>query len=139
MDEDSSMKLLIVSVLSMSLMAAPVVAKPPLREVAEIDDALFDLGVAHRIRKKCSTISARMLTALAYINNLERKALDMGYTKKEIDAYTDSDADKDRLKAKARIFFRNRGVDTSDPESYCAVGLEEIQKASRIGSLLRAK
>ncbi|MGC1505039.1 MAG: DUF5333 family protein, partial [Sulfitobacter sp.] len=37
------------------------------------------------------------------------------------------------------VFFRARGVDTSDPQSYCAVGLQEIQKSSRIGSLLRAK
>jgi len=43
------------------------------------------------------------------------------------------------MRAKAATFFRTRGVDTSDPQSYCAFGLQEIQKSSRIGSLLRAK
>ncbi len=124
---------------SLSLLAGPAMAKPPLREVAAIDDALFDLGVADRIRKNCPTISARMLRAIGYVRDLEQKARAMGYTKAEIDAYTDSDAEKDRLRAKAATFFRAKGVDTSDPQSYCALGLEEIQKSSRIGSLLRAK
>lgn len=114
-------------------------AKPPLREVAAIDDALFDLGLADRIRKNCPTISARMFKAIGYVRGIEKKARNMGYTQAEIDAYTDSDADKDRLRAKAAKYFAARGVDPSKPQSYCAVGLEEIQKSSRIGSLLRAK
>jgi hypothetical protein len=80
-----------------------------------------------------------MFRAIGYVSNLEQKARSLGYTREEIDAYTDSDTEKDRLRAKAATFFAARGVDTSDPQSYCALGLEEIQKASRIGSLLRAK
>lgn len=125
--------------LSLSFLGTPVGAKPPLRDVPEIDDALFDLGLADQIRKNCSTINARMLKAISYVNRVEQRAKALGYSKAEIEAYTDSDAEKDRLRAKARTFFRTRGVDPSDPESYCAVGLEEIQKSSRIGSLLRAK
>lgn len=121
------------------LMAVQAQAKPPLREVASIDDALFDLGLADRIRKNCPTISARMLKAIGYVRGIEKTARNMGYTQAEIDAYTDSDADKNRLRAKAVKYFAARGVDPSKPESYCAVGLEEIQKSSRIGSLLRAK
>ena len=68
-------------------------AKPPLRDVAEIDGALFDLGVADRIRKNCPTISARMLRAISYVHDLEQRARALGYTSEEIDAYTDSDAE----------------------------------------------
>lgn len=131
--------LAVVTLALTPLMAVQAQAKPPLSEVAAIDDALFDLGLADRIRKNCPTISARMLKAIGYVRGIEKKARDMGYTQAEIDAYTDSDADKDRLRAKAAKFFAARGVDPSKPESYCAVGLEEIQKSSRIGSLLRAK
>jgi hypothetical protein len=120
-------------------LAAPLAAKPPLGQVPQIDDAMFDLGIADRIRKECPTISARMLRALVYIRDLEKQAKALGYTDAEIEAYTDSDADKDRLREKAAAFFKARGVDTSDPQSYCALGLEEIQKSSRIGSLLKAK
>lgn len=133
------MKFMIAAIVGASMLAAPVAAKPPLRDVAAIDDALFDLGLADIIRKNCPTISARMLRAIGYVRDLEKQARAKGYSQAEIDAYTDSDAEKDRLRAKAATFFRARGVDTSDPKSYCAVGLEEIQKASRIGSLLRAK
>lgn len=130
--------LLTVLIAAVSL-TGPVSAKPPLGQVAAIDDAMLDLGIADRIRKSCPTINARMLKAVGYVRGLERAARDMGYTPAEIEAYTDSDADKDRLRAKAARYFRAKGVDSSDPQSYCRVGLEEIQKSSRIGSLLRAK
>lgn len=133
------MRILVVALLGASLLAAPVMAKPPLGEVAEIDDALFDLGVADRIRKNCPTINARLIRAIGYLRNLEQKAHAMGYTQAEIDAYTDSEVEKNRLRAKAATFFRTQGVETSDPQSYCDLGLQEIQKSSRIGSLLRAK
>ena len=133
------MKSLVAALLGASLLATPLMAKPPLRDVAAIDDALFDLGIADRIRKSCPTINARMFRAIGYVRKLEKKARAMGYSQAEIDAYTDSEIEKNRLRAKAVTFFRARGVDTSDAQSYCALGLEEIQKSSRIGSLLRAK
>ena len=133
------MKSLVAALLGASLLATPLMAKPPLRDVAAIDDALFDLGIVDRIRKSCPTIHARMFRAIGYVRKLEKKARAMGYSQAEIDAYTDSEIEKNRLRAKAVTFFRARGVDTSDAQSYCALGLEEIQKSSRIGSLLRAK
>ncbi|MEW9919164.1 DUF5333 domain-containing protein [Marimonas sp. MJW-29] len=133
------MRCLFAALLGACVLASTAEAKPPLREVSAIDDALFDLGVADRIRKQCPSIDARMLRALRYISDLERQAKAMGYTDEEISAYIDSDAEKDRMKARGAAFFAQRGVDTSDPQSYCALGLEEIQKSSRIGSLLRAK
>lgn len=118
---------------------APAQAQPPLREVAEIDDALLDLGIADRIRKNCPDISARLLKAVGYVRNLEKRAKAKGYSDAQIEAYTDSDTEKARMKARGAAFFAKKGVDTSDPESYCALGYAEIQKGSRIGSLLRAK
>lgn len=133
------MKPLMIAALGALLLATSVAAKPPLRDVPEIDDALLDLGIADLIRKNCPDISARLFKAVRYLRNLEAQAKAMGYTEAEIDAYTDSDAEKDRMRARGAAFFEARGVDTSDPQSYCALGLEEIQKSSRIGSLLRAK
>ena len=133
------MKPLLSVLLALALLAQPVAAKPPLREVPAIDDALLDLGIADRIRKNCPSISARLIKAVRYVRNLEAQARAMGYTNAEIEAYTDSDNEKARMKARGAAFFKAKGVDTSDPQSYCALGLEEIQKSSRIGSLLRAK
>ena len=133
------MRIILTTALSVAILASPVAAKPPLRDVPEIDDALLDLGIADIIRKQCPTISARMLKAIGYVRNLNNKALQMGYSEAEIEAYTDSDAEKDRMRARGAAFFKAKGVDTSDPQSYCALGNAEIQKGSRIGSLLRAK
>ncbi len=133
------MRKVLIALVSVSLMATPVMAKQPLGQVAAIDDALFDLGIADRVRKNCPTIGARMFKAISYVRKLESQARALGYTKAEIEAYTDSDADKARLRAKAAAFFKAKGVDTSDPQSYCVFGHAEIQKSSRVGSLLRAK
>ncbi|MFK7838171.1 MAG: DUF5333 domain-containing protein [Sulfitobacter sp.] len=130
---------LLAASLIAGLAGQPALAKPPLRDVAAIDDALFDLGIANIVRKECPTIKARMIKAVRYVKGLERKARDLGYSEDEIEAYIDSDAEKNRLRAKAATFFEAKGVDTSSPQSYCALGLQEIQKSSRIGSLLRAK
>ncbi|AXI46086.1 hypothetical protein C1J03_08685 [Sulfitobacter sp. SK012] len=123
----------------MAILANPVAAKPPLRDVPKIDNALLDLGIADIIRKQCPDISARMLKALNYVWGLKAEAGRLGYTDAEIDAYIDSDAEKTRMRARGDEFFKARGVETSDPQSYCALGRAEIQKSSRIGSLLKAK
>lgn len=133
------MKRFLCTLLAAGLAAAPVSAKPPLREVAAIDDALFDLGVADRIRRECPRISARFLRAVTFINRLERQAEDLGYTEAEIEAYIDSDAEKDRLRARAAALFAAEGVIEGQPETYCRFGLSEIDRDSRIGSFLRAQ
>ena len=133
------MRNVLIAVTTVALMASPVAAKPPLRDVPAVDDALLDLGLADRIRKECPDISARMLRALSYLNNVQSTAKSLGYTSDEIDAYRKSDAEKARMKARGAAYLKANGVDTSDPQSYCALGRAEIQKSSRIGSLLRAK
>jgi len=133
------MRILIAALSAMSLFALPLHAQPPLREVAKIDNALLDLGIADVIRKNCPTISARALKAVFYVRSLQSEARAMGYSDAEIEAYTDSDAEKARMRKRGEAFFAARGVDTSDPQSYCALGQAEIEKSSRIGSLLRAK
>ena len=133
------MRKILIILLSVGLLGTSVAAKQPLNKVAAIDDALFDLGIADRVRKNCPTISARVFRAITYVRKLESEAKALGYTSAEIEAYTDSEADKARLRAKAAAFFKAKGVDTSDPQSYCAFGRAEIQKSSRIGSLLKAK
>lgn len=131
-------KTLTIILLSTAL-ASSASAKPPLRDVAAIDNALFDLGVANLIRENCNSISARLLRAYRFVNGLERKALEMGYTQGEIDAYVDSDAEKNRLRARAARYFAQIGADPNQPDGLCALGRAEIDKSSRIGSFLRAQ
>lgn len=137
--EESKMRNVMIALMTATLLATPVAAKPALRDVPAIDDALLYLGIADRIRKECPDISARMFRALGYLNDIQSTAKSLGYSDAEIDAYRKSDAEKARMKARGAAYLKANGVDTSNPQSYCALGRAEIQKSSQIGSLLRAK
>ncbi|WP_299416578.1 DUF5333 domain-containing protein [uncultured Sulfitobacter sp.] len=121
------------------LSAGSVAAQQKLRDVKSIDDAVFDVAVADKIRKECPEISARVVRALNLYRKTRAEAKALGFTDAEIKAYGDSEAEKARMRAKGEAYLRRHGVVASDPQSYCAVGRKEIQKSSRIGSLLREK
>lgn len=133
------MRHFILTVSLLALSAGTVIAKPPLRDVAQIDNAVFDVAVADQIRKKCDDIAPRIITALSLYRETRKLARKLGYTDDEIEAYGDSKVEKARMRAKGEAYMRANGVVTSDPQSYCALGRKEIQKASRIGSMLREK
>lgn len=114
-------------------------AKPPLREVSRIDDGLFHVALANEIRKGCDSIEPRIFKALGVLGALKRHARELGYTNAEIDAFVESEAEKDRMRARGAEFYAARGVDPSRPEDLCALGRAEIARNSQIGVLLRAK
>lgn len=126
---------MIIAAFSMAL-AAPVAANPPLRDVKEIDDALYTVGLANEIRRKCPEVSARFFKAVRYLRNLEAKARDLGYSEAEIKAHLDSDVEKKRLRARAADEMKAAGY-TQDKQGYCALGRAEIAQKSDIGALLR--
>ena len=117
--------------------ASPAAANPPLRETA-IDDGLLAVGLADQIRKSCPEISARMFVAVRYVMGLRQQARDLGYSDADITAYRRSDAEKARLRAKGAAYLAANGVVENRPETYCALGREEIENESQIGALLRA-
>lgn len=114
-------------------------ALPPLSEVEEINDGLFAVAVADEIRQECPSISARMLRALSYINTLENRALELGYSKQEIKAYVKSKDEKARMRVRGEAYLKANGASYANPETFCTLGKAEIAKGSRIGQLLRAK
>lgn len=123
--------------MTLALVASSVSAKPLLRDVPEIDGTILAVGIADEIRKNCPKISARMFRALGVVNDLKTKARDLGYSDDEIDAYRKSDTEKARLKDKRRAYLTSAGVKPGEPETYCAVGADEIEKGGQIGALLR--
>ncbi|MEM9576077.1 MAG: DUF5333 domain-containing protein [Pseudomonadota bacterium] len=120
-----------------SLAAGAVAAKPALRDVPEIDDGLFVVGLAHEIRKNCPSIEARLFKAFGFLRGLERDARDLGYTEDEIRTHLKSKAEKKRLRARAAQYMEAQGFG-QDKAGYCALGKAEIARASEIGALLRA-
>ncbi len=133
------MRKIVLSLILVTLTVGMATAKQPLRDIKEIDDAVFDVAIADKIRKECPDISARVLRALTLYRSVRSTARSLGYSSDEIEAYGDSDVEKARMRAKGEAYLRANGVVADDPQSYCALGRKEIQKSSRIGSLLREK
>jgi hypothetical protein len=119
------------------LAAFPAAGKPPLREVAEIDNGLMVVAIADEIRTRCDGIGARLFRALGTLNALRARALELGYSDGEIDAYTGSAEEKRRMRAKAEAWLAARGVDAADDAQLCAFGEAQIAGATAIGVLLR--
>lgn len=131
--------------LTLAALAAPILApaaaqaRPPLSEVAFINDGLRDVAVADEIRKACDSISPRLIRAYQFLNSLENYARAQGYSEDEIENFVESGQDRKRLKAEAKAYMAANGVVPGDETSYCALGRAEIAQNSQIGSLLRAK
>jgi len=114
-------------------------AKTSLRDVARVENGLFHIAVADKIRKECDAISGRVMKALGQMRALSDYALGLGYSEDEIRAYVKDEREKNRMSAKRDAYLRAKGVVQSDPETYCAAGRAEIQNATEIGALLRAR
>jgi len=119
--------------------AGMAAAQPPLREVDEIDDNMMWVAIAYEISDECAEIDARIFKGLAYLNELRRKALELGYSSDEIKAYHGSDAEKARMRRKGEAYMRARGLDPGRTEDICALGHAEIARNSMIGTFLKAK
>jgi len=127
----------LISILLVLTFATQLAAKPPLREVAEIDDGLMVIAIADELRKSCDGIDARLIRAVAEISQLRSRARDLGYSNSEIDDYVNSGSEKARMRDKANAFLASRGVSTADQGQFCAFGRSEIAANSAIGRLLR--
>nr|WP_047997008.1 DUF5333 domain-containing protein [Puniceibacterium sp. IMCC21224] len=125
--------------LSTNAMAAAAQAKPPLREVAVIDDGLFAVAMADEIRNKCDGVSARLITAYTFLSRLKSKARELGYSDDEIDDHVTSKPEKARMRARGEAYLKANGVTLGDKSGYCRLGKQEIAKGSQIGALLKAR
>lgn len=131
------MRLLTHFTLCAALMAGPVLAKPPLREVSEIDDTLMAVAIADEIRKSCDGIDARMFRALNTLSSLKRLARARGYSDAEIEDYVTSKSEKKRMRAKAEDYLAEQGISPDDKAGLCAYGRTQIAQGTAIGQLLR--
>lgn len=112
-------------------------AKPSLRDVAEIDDGVMAVAIADAIRKSCDNINARLIRAYSELNRLKSIARDLGYTAEEVEDYVTSKEEKARMKAKAEQFLQENGVRPNDTPALCRFGQTQIQSQTAIGQLLR--
>jgi hypothetical protein len=120
--------LTVIAALAAALTPITAEAKPPLRDVAEIDNELY----------YCPSISGRRLKAISVMWGLRSKANKLGYSDSEIRAYVESDAEKDRMRSKGESYLSANGVSYDQPQTFCTLGQAEIKRNSAIGVYLRA-
>ena len=114
-------------------------AKPALRDVAEIENPLFAVAVAKEVADHCDTIAPRYLKGLGELRRLKARANELGYSDQEIRDHVESKTEKARMRAKGERLLAENGVSYDKPETFCAYGRAEIKNNSAIGVLLRAK
>lgn len=119
------------------LISSSAAAKPPLRDNAYINDQLFAAAVADELRKRCSSVEARMVKVRTDGLRLFNYALNQGYTRAEISDYLESKPDIARMEARRDAYLRSHGVRTGDEASYCRHAEREMAAGSLAGSLLR--
>ena len=117
---------------------AAALAMKPLNQEKHINDSLISAGIGELIRRNCSSISPRYFVFYRKSKELERYALNLGYSKTEIRAFLDNKAEQDRVRKAAKDYLAANGVVKGDEATYCALGLAEIENGSLTGQLLRA-
>lgn len=121
------------------MIAGSAAALPALSDVKEVRDPLIITAVAWEISETCDTIRPRKIRGIQYLYGIRSKALKLGYTSAQIEAYVDDKAEKDHIEGLARqqlrVMIRDIGK-TADPDANCALGREQIKKNTLIGRLL---
>ena len=132
------MKLLPLALIG-ALLATPAVALEPIAKEKYINDRLIAARIADRIRRTCPTIDGRILYAFGEARRLKSYAQNKGYSNAQIDAFLHDKAEKKRIYGVAEDYLTRKGAKANDPQSFCAIGKQEIAAKSIIGSLLVAK
>ncbi|MGR3467439.1 MAG: DUF5333 domain-containing protein [Shimia sp.] len=119
------------------LVATAATARTP-ADIPEVRQGLFDAGMAYELAENCDAVKERGLRGQTFVLRLANRAMNAGFSRKEIEAWWDSPARK-ALEAEARGALRAKGAVPGDAASYCTVARAEIAAGSQIGRLLRER
>lgn len=128
-----------VSIATLAALTGPAAALPPLSQERHINDSLVQARVADVLRKGCPTLDARLVRAFSEARKLKRYALDQGYSESQIDAFLDSRDERRRIYAEADRYMVANGVVNGQPDTFCRLGQQEIERKTIAGSLLVAR
>lgn len=117
--------------------AATAQARVPLSQDQFVDDGLMIVAIGDYLRDNCDAIEPRFWRSINFARTLQARARDLGYSDDEIAAYLDNDAEKERVRARARAYLEARGADFSKPETFCTVGRAEISAETSVGRFLK--
>lgn len=119
------------------LAVTPVHANSTLWDVPAVNKGLMNIGIAHGVRKNCSSIDANKLRGISYVWKLIGDAKKAGYSIKETRAFIDDDVEKEVLRKRVVKHLKPKGLNPEKPNALCEFGKAEITKKSQVGILLR--
>ena len=123
--------------LAVALPAVADAGLPPLRDNDYINDRLLVAAIGDQIRRNCPSISERRWVVRSEALSLLNHALGLGYDRATIDAYlTDEDA-RTWMAGRRDAWLAANGAVEGDADSYCRIGLREIERGTFLGSLMR--
>lgn len=123
--------------LTLTAIAGAGAARAELKDEAQVQEQLINIGIAYRIDERCDSISKRTVRGLAALLAVKDTARSLGYSSAQIDAYVDDKVEKARLISVAEARLRDMGAVEGQPDTFCTVGQAEIAAGSAIGRLLR--
>ena len=124
-----------IGVALVALAAAPALAA--LKDEPDIRERILTVGEAEELSKRCGSVDARRAVGLSYLIATARMAMAKGYSRSEIEAYVENDAEKERLRGIVRERLAAKGAVRGDEASHCRIARAEIARRSEIGRMLR--
>jgi hypothetical protein len=111
---------------------------PPLAANERVRRELVSAAIADEIRIQCPTITARILRALGRLHELETYAFSLGYSEDDVREMRRSEENRAELRRLRDAYLGENGVVQGDADSYCRLGMAEIERQTLVGWLLRA-
>lgn len=109
-----------------------------LRGNPEIYNGLFTAALIKHVVDTCPVISPPgRLARVGYFLSLYNRARSMGYSRSEIEAFVEDDAEQARMRELVYDHLRRAGVDPSSEAEVCAYARTEIAERSALGRQLR--
>ena len=98
------MRLATITLFGMIMMCpAPGYSQSALWDVESVNKGLFNIGIAHGIRKNCDSIKANTLVGISYVWKIIGHATDAGFTLKETREFINNDTEKEVFKTAVEI------------------------------------
>ena len=121
----------------LAFLAAQPVHANTLYDHEGVNNGLVVAGIVEEIDDQCPSLKVRVVRGALFLRSLHRLAGDAGFTDEEIEAYVDDREQEAFLRQIAQDWLTERGAAQGDPETYCAIGREEMANDTQIGSFLK--
>ncbi len=112
-----------------------------LRGTPEIYNGLFTAALIKHITDSCPDRiePPGRIARLAYFLGLYNKARGLGFSRAQIEAFVEDDAEQARMRRLVDQYLRDAEVDPRNEQAVCAYASDQIAQATALGQRLREK